>query len=96
MHPFDSYRFRDAQPMPIRALSPCHAGHLGEDYLDLVIERCRRYGYNQIHVCGYADGDLDQFIHYQAYPDLEAKMGEDRSRVQGALRIVRECTGKAR
>lgn len=96
MYPFDSYRFNNTQPMPIRALSPCHAGHLGADYLDLVIERCRRYGYNQIHVCGYADGDLDQFIHYEAYPGLEAKMGEDRSRVQEAVRVFREFTRKAR
>lgn len=96
MHPFDSYRFCDVQPMPIRALSPCHSGNLGAEFLDLMIERCKRYGYNQIHVCGYADGDLDQFIHYRSYPRLEDKMGQDRSGVAETLRIFRDFTRKAR
>ncbi len=97
MQAFESYRFHDPRPMPIRALSPCHSGRLGPEYYDLVIERCLRYGYNHIHVCnnlGY--GDLDQFIRYRAFPGLEAALKADRGHVDECVRVFRAFTRKAR
>ncbi len=97
MHEFESYCLADAQPMPIRALSPCHAGHLGAEYYDLIIERCLRYGYNHIHVCGnLGRNDLDQFIRYRAVPGLEAAIGPDRGYVDECVRVFADFTRKAK
>ncbi|HTL52664.1 MAG TPA: hypothetical protein VL860_08835 [Planctomycetota bacterium] len=73
MHPFDSYRIAGKKALPIRALSPNHGDELSREYFELILERAKRYGFNQIHFANNPiENDLDQFIHYEKTPGLEA------------------------
>jgi hypothetical protein len=91
-----SYRV-PRRPAPIRALSPNHGGELPPEYLDLLLDRAVRYGFNQLHYANNSvENDLDQFIHYEAIPGLEAAMGKLRSHVEGRVALFRNITTRAK
>ncbi len=87
---------------PIRALSPSHLSpkdgtEMPPEYLDLLLERARRYGYNQLHYANNSvENDLDQFVHYVATPGLEAAIGKPRTHVEARVALFRNITARAR
>jgi hypothetical protein len=90
------------RPAPIRALSPSHLSpkdgpELPPEYLHLLLERAKRYGYNQLHYANNpVQNDLDQFVHYEAFPGLEAAMGKSRGYVEERVALFRDITTRAR
>ncbi len=91
-----SYRV-PRRPAPVRALSPNHGGELPPEYLDLLLERARRYGFNQLHYANNpVENDLDQFVHYEAFPGLEAAIGKPRTHVESRVALFRNITARAK
>ena len=85
------------RPAPVRALSPCHGEELPPEYLDLLLERSRRYGFNQLHYAGNPiECDLDQFVRYEGMPGLAAAIGLPRPHVEERVALFRDITARAK